>query len=104
MPPLRKAFVRNRPHELAGASERPRDADEAFLIFGIQDDALERWMMRVFEQQRRQFGLRRHDVIANRRIVAPKAERTYQDELADAGRISRRDFARDHPAERMSHH
>src|SRR5258708_528720 len=57
--------------------------------------------MLILEQQRRQFGLRRHDVIANRRVVSPKSERTYQHELADPSRIGRRDFTGDHPTERM---
>src|SRR5882757_4292482 len=58
-------------------------------------------MMLILEQQCRQFSLRGHDVIANRRIVAPEPERTYQHQLADPSRIGRRDFTGDHSAERM---
>src|SRR6202043_305497 len=49
----------------------------------------------------RQLGLRSHNVIANRRIVAPESERTYQHQLAHPSRIGRRDLTGDHSAERM---
>src|SRR5260370_3938912 len=51
MQPFAQSLVGNRPHELAGASERPCDSDEALLILGIQGDPLERRMMQILEQQ-----------------------------------------------------
>src|SRR5581483_3585397 len=61
-------------------------------------------MMLVLEKQRRQLGLRGHDVVAYRFAVDPKPERVDQNELSYAGRVGCGDLRRDHPAERMSHH
>src|SRR5229473_7398114 len=71
MDPLAQSLVGERPDELAGASEVPRDPDHRIGFFGIHEDELARGMIGIGEEQRIELRLRYYHVVLDRRVVTP---------------------------------
>src|ERR1700683_3458901 len=104
MSPLAQPALWNRPDELARATERPGHPNNRFRFLQVHEDEFTRRMVSVVKEKRIELRLRSDHVVLDGGVVTPQSQWVDQDELADALGIGRREFRRDHPAERVTDH